>query len=1086
MLLRLLVFYACLGGLAAVEPLLIQVPMDGSVLSLTVPEQGVILRADGPATATGRVTFPPLLHDGLAATFFARSLRNVIADDWRQRKDSAGSRHDALIDFGSSLGTAAERARFGIGGSDGNWDNISVQWDGFLDIPQTDTELATASDDGSRVWLDRNKDGQVSANEWGDNGWGGGQGTTTRTVHTGMPAGRYAIRVQYEDGDGGNACRLLWRSAGLVWTTVPASAFQPVSTLTVEGPLTLDATVVGDGEVIASAGVRLSGRIAVRRLHIAGTVTLAGDLEVHESHLRFHRDDASLGLAGHVVTIGTADGAGGIDLQGGTVITRTDTLDCTLRGPGRLQPQTPQLTVDILDDSITILGETFVVRSRDSVAARIHAPATLTRTIPFAGSQRGAFAVEVDLLVPDDAPKDLGLGLYRCDRHGRWFQALAPGPLSPGKHTIRLDLDAASALTPEQQSGRWTAAMLAEQDRLGLVLFGSQEKGSQENSSPIRSTILLRARRVNARPTITPALQLTDFQLDGFTGTAAHAVAGQRWQLRVRPSPYPENPFDPEQFRLDLTVTEPDGTQRIFAGFHDQDMEREDRGDGEIFRAVGTPHFSVRFRPRVPGPHQLSLTMMSASGKSVRALPDLVVSGAATDPILRPDAGDPRFFSANGQWVWPLGHNLHSTYDTRGAGAVRSRQNVDRGSFTREALLRRLAAAGGTGCETWLSAWNLGLEWDPAWPGYHGTGRYHAGHAWAIDQFLDLAEELGVSVNVSIFNHGMARDGDDAEMEWPFHPWSQRNGGWLTGPPGLFTDDRAFAAQMRLFRYLTARYSDSPALLGWKLWAEVDLAHAPKSSIAAWHAKASVALRDLDPYGRAVTTHWCGDWSHADPAICILPGIGYLTIDAYHGPETPLADLLARSTRDPLAPSQGLAGYGKPVWVTEFGGDAFGASEVRLRAEHALGPWVGLVTGHAASPLLWWFEWIDQGEHYGVYHALSAFIRGEDPRHPDAESVALLVQAGGQRGWCRAWRHGDRWLGYILDPMWGLLGEGEQPWLNAILRLTDAGTAPLIIQWWDADAGTILGQEIIQPQAGFALIKIPTFARHIAFKVWRE
>ena len=132
MILRVFVLYGCLCGLAAVEPLLIQVPMDGSVLSLTVPEQGVILRADGPATATGRITFPPFLHDGLTATFFARSLRNVIADDWRQRPDIVGTRHDVLINFDSSLGTAAERARFGIGGSDGNWDNVSVQWDGFL------------------------------------------------------------------------------------------------------------------------------------------------------------------------------------------------------------------------------------------------------------------------------------------------------------------------------------------------------------------------------------------------------------------------------------------------------------------------------------------------------------------------------------------------------------------------------------------------------------------------------------------------------------------------------------------------------------------------------------------------------------------------------------------------------------------------------------------------------------------------------------------------------------------------------------------------------------------------------------------
>lgn len=1083
----------------------IDLPAGRDATSYTVAPAGGTLAATRAVTCTGPVTLENAGRGGLVATLFATSLRATTEDDWRQRADKKGTRDDAAVDLPTPAGgSAEERHRFGIGGNDGDWDGFSIQWDGMITVPTDGVILSTSSDDGSRVWLDRNGDGAVTPDEWGSNGWGGGQGTTEREVQRAVPAGRYAIRVQFEDGGGPNACRLLWRGANgdAHAKVVPAEAFRPFARLMVQGPITLSGPISGGGFLDCGDGVRLAARPDVAALTLHGRVALAADLDLRGVAVQFAAD-AALDCAGHALLLDQVSCGGipgSIVLSGGTITlppsvpaapptgmpttadTTTDAQALPLRliGPGILRASPGTTVLAGFDDAVTVEGEGFTVRDARRCRAKIALRAPLTTVFTLGEDVPGDRSVLVDVAVPDGAPADLGIGMWRADRSGRWFQRIHGGALAPGwNRGIRFDVGGGDLLQAEGHLGRWTASAAMESGHLGILCFAS---GTASGVLDISTHL------VDRRPRVPGPTTLTDLALDGWELHAprtASATTGKRWELHVRPDPYPADPYDDAEFRLDLEVTEPDGTRRLFAGFHDQDMRRHDDGDRETSTAVGAPRFSVRFRPRLPGLHKLRL-LSSDHGGPARAvtLGDLLAAGDPGDGIARVDVRDPRFFSVDGRFIWPLGHSINSTYDVRSVSCLRSKLTVDRGSFVREALLERLAANGGTGCETWLSAWNLGLEWIPRWPGYHGTGRYHEGHAAALDRFLDQAERLGTKVNVSIFNHGMARSGEGAEMEWPFHPYNRANGGWLDVPEGLFSDPRAFSYQQRLFRYLTARYSDSPALLGWKLWAEVNLANAPQAAVIDWHRRASIALSGADPYGRAVTTHWCGDWTAADRTIAAIPTIGYLTIDAYHGEGTALAGLLCQSTRDPLAPGAGLAVLGKPVVVTEFGGSPGACAEPRLEAEHALGPWVGFVSGHAASPMLWWFEWIDQGARYGVYRALSRFIAGEDLRGKDAACVAPTASADGTPLWCRAWRDGTHWLGYALDPAWGVSGGEGRAFSGGTLTLdTEVSARELTVEWWDADTGAVVGTARVTHGGGAPAFAMPGFHRHLAFKV---
>ncbi len=1058
LLLLLLLLLPLAAGLAAVEE------------PWVIDSDGVDHHAEMPEILTRPIRFQQTGASGLQATFIARSLRSTRQDDWRQSQAVAGTRHDAQIHQPrSAFGGEEERVRFGLDGRAGDWDNFSVQWDGCILVPAGGIDLATKSDDGSRVWLDLDRDGVTKAEEWGSNGWGSGQGAILRQVHAGVAAGNWLIRVQFEEGGGGNSCSLMWRPAGgaAAWTPVPPVAFDRTPVLTLSGPLTFRAPISGVGELHLGDGVVLATAPAVGLVAIGGRVRLAAD--VVADGLRLHvPHDAVLDLAGHRLACAGIRGDGSVQLGGGS-LALGEAGALAIRGRGRLEVA-GELVLAGLDASVdVVLIGPASLRSAERSLVRRSLAAPLVTIL-----ELGAVPTEAGTLnVALDGPlAGAGLMAWRADRHGRWFQRLAAPVLHDGLNRIAVDLSASARLQPVGHAAAWNSLTAGESSRAGLLIYADR---------PIAGTVLADAAwGPTAAATAPPTLTMLALP-------PAQARTGERIEVRVRPQPFPAWPLDPDCFSVELAVTAPDGGITHYAGFADQPFVRVDRGNREQLLADGPPRFGLRFRARMPGTHLLHLSAHWADGTTAETdLPPLIASGAAWDDIARPDAGDPRFLSAQDRFVWPIGQNLNSTYDVRSRAALGTRLTPDRGSFTREAFLARLIAAGGTGCETWLSPWNLGLEWTDAWAGYHGAGRPNLSNAWALDRYLDQAERGGVRVILSIFNHGQGRDGSGAEDDWPYHPWRAANGGWLAGPPGLFTDKRALQAQSNLFRYLAARWGDSPALLTWKLWAEVNLVHAPIGDVRAWHERAAALFARHDPWRHPVTTHWCGDWNNADPEIAAQSGLGMLTIDAYHGEDGGIAELLGNSTRSAGRSAGGLAGYGKPVLVTEYGGSPMATSPPRLEAELAIGGWAALVHGHAGAPMLWWFEWIDQGARYGQFGALLRFTAGEDLRDPAARTVAPRVEGGGGRMWCRVWQRPGRMLGYVLDQSWAARGEDTGTVPDGTLDFGTVAAGALHLAWWDADLGAERIALDLDHAGGALLVPVPPFLRHLAFKLWRR
>jgi hypothetical protein len=732
----------------------------------------------------------------------------------------------------------------------------------------------------------------------------------------------------------------------------------------------------------------------------------------------------------------------------------------------------------------------------------VHLRAPLTTLVRAAGDiPATAFVLRAVVRVPPEAPADLGLGAFVADRHGRWFQRVQGEPLRPGANVVALVLGPREPLLGHPLRGAWDAAAATQAAQAGLFLWSSATSTATILVDDLVAEVLPAPQTSG-----TPALRGVEMQ--GMVDGIIRIVSGARWELSVSPDPFPENPFDPTSFSLDAVFTHVDGRIMRVPAFAVEPMRLSDRGDREVATADGPMCFRVRWRPSLAGDWSGRLEARWEGGEPLTlVLPPILVTGGDRDDVVRIDAHDTRFFSAGGRWFWPIGMNLHSTFDVRSRDRLGTALTPARGTPAYADRFRRLASAGGNATEIWMSSWNLALEWNAAWPGYAGMGRYSQENAARLDAVLDAAWANGIRVNLVINNHGQASP--DNDREWKDHPWNRDNGGVLDDPYQLFTDPRSLTAQSHLRRYLVARYADHPAILGWKLWSEINLtalggggrrsSRPPGNQVfispaqrlqtmVSWHADAAADLQARDAYGHPVTTHWSGDYRRPNPEVCALPGIDYLCIDAYHNGHdhyrgSTLVDLIWNGTQDPV---RGLGRFRKPVLVTEFGGSSGGTSGRLLAAELASAPWAAALSGNAGMPFMWWFEWIDQGDHWQPFGAIARFLAEEDLRGVDARAVVLAGSGVGDPLWVRAWVRPGRMLGYVADHRW--TGEGgEHPRRAGVgVRIgSQVAPGPCRIEWWDATNGVLLETQEHEHPGGALDLRTPGFLHHIAFKLIR-
>ncbi len=726
-----------------------------------------------------------------------------------------------------------------------------------------------------------------------------------------------------------------------------------------------------------------------------------------------------------------------------------------------LRPDPDDGAQEALDLSVTLPGQ---------VTAYLIAPSDQWRTFQ---------ALEFHIAWPADAPADAQVLVHMMDWDYNWFQWLAPTRPHPGETTrFVVDLSpGSSGWKPVGHFGAWQFRALMAPREFAVRVFGAREGAA---------TFRIERAAGIVRPPDTQPPRVRNIR-----SNASRVPVFGKFELKFDLPDRYACPFDPEEIAVRATFLRPDGTEEAVDGFFAQDYIRQLTPVGERYLPSGPPYWAVRYAPRRAGVHRYRLTVRDARGETTWGPGEFEARASRRPGFVRVASRDPRHLEFDdGSFFYPLGHNIRSPFDTRHDREFPWQQRFPEGPAAYERHFRLLKAHRANFVEIWFAAWSLGLEWREGWEGYHGIGQYNLMHAWQMDRVVEEAERHGIYLNLVIHNHGKYSDWVDPE--WKDNPFNVELGGYLETPDEFFTDPRARKDFIRLMRYKIARWGYSSSVLAWELWSELDLAGSrnrqprphKRPEVIEWHQAMGRVIREMDIYRHLISTHVCGDYTHQNPDLISIPELDVAAIDAYHGNPDPLfiVDLLKRS-------AEYNNQFAKPVLVTEFGGSARAQQGVRHVADAFFAAqWASTAIPLGGGPLFWWWHLVEEENYFPVYAAVSRFLEGEDRRDSELVQVgaeirrgsapiddpAAVVLAGPARALGWIYRNSEF---SMIDP------DGPPTCEDVEMRLSGFRAGAYEVEFWNTRVGRKFSTASVKSDGGVLAIRLPPFARDIAFKI---
>lgn len=444
------------------------------------------------------------------------------------------------------------------------------------------------------------------------------------------------------------------------------------------------------------------------------------------------------------------------------------------------------------------------------------------------------------------------------------------------------------------------------------------------------------------------------------------------FEIRVDLAGAWENPFDPDDARLDAIFTRPDGSTETVPGFFTHDFVHELAGDLELVEKTGAYGWRVRYNPRTAGTYSFCLEFTDRNGRARSKNFEFAVRHADADGFLRigERTGDtaPRYFvNARDETVFLIGHNIPTW------------------SPPADEAFARIRRAGGNCNRLWMCSQSLGIEWGDS------IGYYRLDEAWRLDRALQSAERRGIYQVLCLDTHQDFRERFDA------NPYHRSRGGPCEKPLDFFTDTVARTAYRNRLRYVIARCWASPRVAAWELVNEAEGwegAEENRAAVVRWTEEMAHTIKKLDPVGRPVSISL---WTTAGwPELWNSAAVDFVQSHYYANTRVDMAQAVARISRD-----KARAYPGRLHLFAEYGLDARGGqSRLDPGGIHLHnGCWAALMSGAASVPFAWWHEtYVDRHGLYGIYRGIAGFMRDE------------------RDFWRNAWRPVDDYAFEYADP----------------------------------------------------------------------
>ncbi len=693
-----------------------------------------------------------------------------------------------------------------------------------------------------------------------------------------------------------------------------------------------------------------------------------------------------------------------------------------------------------------------------------------------------ADTLQIKLAWPAEAPLYAGTLGWLKDRNHYWHQFVSAGHLTPGAtNTVEFPLHAgAIGWSAPGHSLAWHHRMLLNPESVGFRVFCDTVFTGK--------CVLVSATLTTAKPQNPP--EITNVRVLT-PRPSVRSLCEVRFDL---PDRY-DNPFDPEQIDVQARILSPAGTTNTIHGFYYQSHYRLEDELGEPVEPDGHPEWRLRFSALTPGRHTLTISAKDALGESrTPALLEMEIAEASPNALkfVRVSRRDPRYYDfCDGTLYYPIGHNVRSATDARMDDKFPWRFRPDEGSTAYRRYFKRMHDNGENWAEVWMSSWSLGLEWTAGVSGYHGAGDYHMGNAWELDRVIELAEQYGIYINLVFNYHG--RVSSWCDPEWHLHPYNKVTpGGWLTMPLEFFSDPKAIDMQKRFIRYTHARWGWAPVIFGYELFSEINLTGHESHhkthfdpSVVEWCRILGRYVKEIDHYGHLVSAHVSNDYKFLNPKICEMPEMDINTLDAYHHgqPET-IIPLLSQTAKANT--------YGKPILITEFGGSPMAAGREHLMAEQHAALWAGVCTPISGTPMLWWWQVIDENNLYSRYKAIREFMKDVDPRDTAANEVktklALTDEKTGDKSMlalfnaiCTTSASSGR--GYIYPVKFPRSDEEGPDGKGLKIYIEGVRSGVYRVAFYETRTGTQIRKFDVRAEEDYIGIPVPAFKSDIAFKL---
>ena len=406
-----------------------------------------------------------------------------------------------------------------------------------------------------------------------------------------------------------------------------------------------------------------------------------------------------------------------------------------------------------------------------------------------------------------------------------------------------------------------------------------------------------------------------------------------------------DNPFDPDDVRLDAMVRTGSGKSYVQPGFFMVPHERVVQGKAEIMVPRGEGEWRIRLAATEVGELSCELRATDRSGTVSQPLPSVMVVQGKGRGFIRVSDIDPHYLRyENGDSFVPIGHNV-PIYPSSG-------QLVDE-------LIPKMAMAGENHNRWWMSERGLGLEWEAE------LGWYRQAQSAQMDHALELARNHGMVYMLCMDTHQ-----DFRKQGWEANPFNATNGGPCKTVEEWFTTESVREVYRKRLRYTVARWAWHQNVFCWEFGNEFEgWADCRQSVIIDWHREMAPYLAEIDPYDHLITTSW---WSKTGPESCWgIPEIDVVQTHCY----TNNNGNVAEQVRD-FCLHQWKA-FRKPHVFGEFGIRSHESTADKDPKGWGLHNafWAAVASGCNGVPMPWWHgNYIEPLDLYFHFTAIQRFV----------------------------------------------------------------------------------------------------------------